>query len=88
VSRNIKVKVYKTRILLVVLYGRETWSLTWDEVEGEWKKLHSEEIHQLYSFPNIIRQIKSRRTRWAGHVTRMGEEKKLYRVLVEKSEGK
>jgi hypothetical protein len=50
--------------------------------------LHSEELHILYSSPNIIRQIKSRRRKWAGHVARMGEERKLYRVLVGKSEGK
>jgi hypothetical protein len=59
-----------------------------DEVIGEWRKLHSDELHNLNSFPNIIRQIKSRRMRWAGHVARMGEEIKLYRVLVGKSEGK
>jgi hypothetical protein len=84
-SRNVKVKIYKTIILPVVLYGCETWSLTLreenrlrvfenrvlrrifgpkrDEVTEEWKKLHSEELHILYSSPNIIRQIKSRRMR-------------------------
>jgi hypothetical protein len=46
-----------------------------DEVTGEWRKLHNEELHNLYSSPDIIRQIKSRRMRWAGHVARMGEEK-------------
>jgi hypothetical protein len=51
-------------------------------------KLHSEELHRLYSSPNIIRHITSSRMRWAGHVPRMGEEKKVYRVLVEKPEGK
>jgi hypothetical protein len=45
-----------------------------DEVTGEWRKLHNEELHNLYSSPNIIRQIKTRRMRWAGHVARMGEE--------------
>jgi hypothetical protein len=45
-----------------------------DEVTGEWRKLHSEELHMLYSSPNIIRQIESRRLRWAGHVARMGED--------------
>jgi hypothetical protein len=95
-SRNIKVKIYKTTILPVVLYGCETWSLTLkeehrrrvfenrvlriifgpkrDELTGERRKLHSEELHILYSSQNIIRQNKSRRMRWAGHVARMGEE--------------
>jgi hypothetical protein len=95
-SRNVKVKIYKTIILPVVLYGCETWSLTLreehrlrvyenrvlrgifgpkrDEVTGECRKLHNEELQILYSSPNIIRQIKSRRMRWAGHVARIGEE--------------
>jgi hypothetical protein len=51
-----------------------------DEVKGEWRQLHNEELHILYSSPNIIRQIKSRRMRWAGHVSRMGEDKNVYRV--------
>jgi hypothetical protein len=59
-----------------------------DEVTGEWRKLHNEELHNLYSSPDIIRQIKSRRMRWAGHVARMGEERKVYKVLVGKPEGK
>jgi hypothetical protein len=59
-----------------------------DEVTGEWRKLHNEELHNLYSSTDITRQIKSRRVRWAGHVARMGEERKLYKVLVGKSEGK
>jgi hypothetical protein len=59
-----------------------------DEVTGEWRKLHNEELHTLYSSPNIIRQIKSRRKRWAGHVARMGEERDEYRVLMGKPEGK
>jgi hypothetical protein len=58
-----------------------------DEVTGEWRKLHNEALHILYSSPNIIRQIKSRGMRWAGHVARMGEERKLYKVLVRKPEG-
>jgi hypothetical protein len=108
-SRNVKVKIYRTIILPVVLYGCETWSLTLreehrlrvfenrvlmrifgpkkDEVTGEWRKLHSEELHILYSSPNI-RQIKSRRMRWAGHVAHMGEERNVYRVLMGKPEGK
>jgi hypothetical protein len=109
-SRSIKVKIYKTIILTVVLYGCETWSLTlreeyrlrvfenrvlrrifglkWDEVTGDWRKLHNEELHNLYSSPDIIRQVKSRRMRSAGHVTRMGEERKVYKVLMGKPEGK
>jgi hypothetical protein len=109
-SRNVKVKIYKTIILPVVLYGYETWSLTLrlehrlkvfenrvlrrifgpkrDEVTGEWRKLHNEELHSLYSSPDIVRQVKSRRMRWAGHVARMGEERKVYKVFVGKLEGK
>jgi hypothetical protein len=48
-----------------------------DEITGEWRKLHSEELHNLYSSPNIIRQIKTRRMRWAGHVARMGGKKRV-----------
>jgi hypothetical protein len=59
-----------------------------DEETGEWRKLHSGELHNLYSSPDIIRQIKSRRMRWAGHVARMGEGRNVYRVLVGKPEGK
>jgi hypothetical protein len=95
-SRNVKVKIYKTIILPVVLYGCETWSVILREeyrlrvfenrvlrrifgpkryeVTGEWRKLHNEELCIFYCSPNIIRQIKSRRMRWAGHVARMGEE--------------
>ena len=58
-----------------------------DEVTGEWRKLHNEELHDLYS-PNIVRLIKSRRMRWAGHVARMGEWRGVYRVLVGEPEGK
>jgi hypothetical protein len=59
-----------------------------DEVTGEWRKLHSWELHNLYSSPDIIRQIKSRRMRLVGHVARMGEGRNVYRVLVEKTEKK
>jgi hypothetical protein len=58
-----------------------------DVVTGERRKLHSEDLHNLYSSPDIIRQIKIRRMRWAGHIARMGEERKLYRVLVGNTEG-
>jgi len=59
-----------------------------DEVTGEWRKLHNEELNDLYSLPNIVRVVKSRRMRWAGHVARMGEDRGLQRVLVGKPEGK
>jgi hypothetical protein len=58
-----------------------------DEVRGEWKKLHNEELNNLYSSPSIVRMIKSRRMRWAGHVARMGEGRGVYRVLVGRPEG-
>jgi hypothetical protein len=75
-------RVFENRVL------RRMFGPWWDEVTGEWGKLHSEEPHILYSSPNIISQIKSMRMRWAGHVARMGEGRKVYRVLVEKLEGK
>jgi hypothetical protein len=109
VSRNLKVKVYKTTILPVVLCGCETWSLTLreehslrvfenrvlrrifgpkrDEVKGKWRKLRNGDLHNLYTSPDIIRPITPRRMRWAGHVARMGEGRKFYRVLVGKPEG-
>jgi hypothetical protein len=59
-----------------------------DEVTGEWRKLHNEELHDLYCSPNIVRVIKSRRMSWAGHVPWMGKERGVYRVLVGKHEGK
>jgi hypothetical protein len=59
-----------------------------DEVTGEGRKLHNEELHDLYSSPNIVRVIKSRRKRWKEHVARMGKERGVYRVLVGKREGK
>jgi hypothetical protein len=57
-------------------------------VTGGWRKLHNEELHNLYSSPSIIRTIKSRMMRWAGHVARMGEKRNVYRLLVGKPEGK
>ena len=55
-----------------------------NEVTGEWWRLHNEDLNDLYSSPNIVRMIKSRRMRWTGHVARMGEERRVYRVLVGK----
>jgi hypothetical protein len=59
-----------------------------DEVTGEWRKLHNEELNDLYSLPNIVRVVKSRRMRWTGHVARMGEDTGVHRVLGGRSEGK
>ena len=59
-----------------------------DEVMGEWRRLHNEELNDLYSSRNIVRVIKSRIMRWAGHVARMGKERGVYRVLVGKPEGR
>jgi hypothetical protein len=74
--------VFENRVL------RRIFGPRWDEVTVEWRKLHNEELHSLYSSPDIIRQFKSRRMRWAGHVARVGEERKMYKVLMEKPEGK
>jgi len=93
-SKNLKIKIYGTIILPVVLYGCETWSLTLreerklrvsenmvlrrifgprrDKVTGEWRRLHKKELNDLYSSPNIVQVIKSRRMRRAWHVARMG----------------
>jgi hypothetical protein len=76
------VRVFENRVLRRI-FGRKR-----DEMTGEWRKLYSEELHNLYSSPDIIRQNKSKRTRWAGHVARMKEERKGYNVLVGKPEGK
>jgi hypothetical protein len=59
-----------------------------DEVTGEWRKLHNEDLRDLYTLPNIVRLVKSRRMRWAWHVVRMGEGRPLHSVLVGKPEGK
>jgi hypothetical protein len=93
ISKNLKIKIYKTVILPVVLYGYETWSVTLREEhrlrvfenrmlrkifglkreeDGSWRKLHNDELHSPYTSPNLVRVIKSRRMRWAGHVARMG----------------
>ena len=59
-----------------------------DEATEDWRRLHNEELNDLYCSPNMVRVIKSRRMRWAGHVTRMGEERGVYRVLVGETGGK
>jgi hypothetical protein len=109
-SKNVKVRIYKTIILPVVLYACETWSLTIREehklrafensvlrrtfgpkksrVTGGWRKLHNEELHNLYTSTSIIRIIKLRRMRWVGYVAQMGEKRNMYRLLVGKPEGK
>jgi hypothetical protein len=75
-------RVFENRVL------RRIFGPKRDEVTGEWRKLHSGELHNLYSSPDIVRQIKSRRMMWEGHVARMGEGRNVYRVLVGKPEGK
>jgi hypothetical protein len=75
-------RVFENRIL------RRMFERKRDEVTGEWRKLHNEELRHLYSSPDITRQVKSRRMRWAGHVARMGEERKVYDGSVGKPEGK
>ena len=77
-----KLRVFGNKVLRRIFGPRR------DEVTGEWRRLHNEELNDLYSSPNIVRVIKSRRIRWAGHVARMGEERGVYRVLVGKPEGK
>jgi len=77
-----KMRVFENMVLRRIFGPRR------DEVMGEWRRLHKEELNDLYSSPNIVRVIKSRRMRWDGHVACMGEERGVYRVLVGKSEGK
>jgi len=73
--------VFENRVLRKIFGPRR------DEVTGEWRRLHNEELNDLYSSPNILLVIKSRRMRWTGHVAHMGEERGVYRVLVGKPEG-
>ena len=77
-----KLRVFENMVL------RRIFGLWRDEVTGEWRRLHNEKLNDLYSSVNIVRVIKSRRMRWAGHVARTGEERGAYRVLVGKPEGK
>jgi len=77
-----KLRVFESMVLRRIFGPRR------DEVTGEWRILHNEELNDLYCSPNIVRVIKSRRMRWAGHVARMGEERGMYRVLVGKLEGR
>jgi hypothetical protein len=77
-----RLRVFENRVLTRVFGPKR------DEVTGEWRKLHNEELSDLYSLPSIVRVVKSRRMRWAGHVARMGERRVEYWVLLEKSEGK
>jgi hypothetical protein len=74
-------RIFENRVLRI--YGPKR-----DELTGDWRKLHNEELHNLYSSPNIIRMIKSRMMRWAGHVARIGKKINAYRILVGKPEGK
>jgi hypothetical protein len=108
-SKNLKIKIYKTVILPVVLYGCETWFLTLGEEhrlrvseirvlrmifgpkreeDGLWRKLHNDELHNLYSSLNIVRAIKSKRMKWVGCVACIGEGRGVYRLLVGRSKGK
>jgi hypothetical protein len=107
-KKNLKIKIYRVVILLFVLYGCKTWSLTLRE-EHElrvfekrvlrifgpkreenrlWRKLYNDELHSLYSSPNIFGVNKSRRMRWVGHMACIGEGRSVYRVLVGRPEGK
>jgi hypothetical protein len=108
ILKNLKIKIYRTVILPVMLHGCETWSLTLGEEhrlrvfesrvlrifgpkreeDESWRKLHNDELLDLYSLLNIVRVIKSGRMRWARHVAHMGEGSSAYRVLVGRPEGK
>jgi hypothetical protein len=75
-----RLRVFENRVLRSIFGSKR------DEVTGEWRKLYNEKLHNLFSSPDIIRQVKSRRMRWAVHVARMGEERKVYKDLVGKPE--
>ena len=80
--------MFKLKEVLRLRVLRKIFGPKRDEMTKKWRKLHNEELNDLYSSPNIILVIKSKRMRWAGHVTRMGERRGVYRVLVGKPEGK
>jgi hypothetical protein len=77
-----KLRMFENRVL------RRIFGPKREEATGEWRRLHNEELHDLYSPPNIIRVIKSRRMRWAGHVARTGGKRGTYRILVRRPEGR
>jgi hypothetical protein len=77
-----ELRVFENRVLRRVSGHKR------DEVTGEWRKLHTEELNDLYSLPNIVRVVKSRQMRWTGHVARMGEDRGVHWVFVGKPEGK
>jgi hypothetical protein len=77
-----RLKVFENRVL------RRIFGPKRDEATGQWRRLHNEELNDLYSSPNIIRVIKSRRMIWAGHVARMGEKRGAYRILAGRPEGR
>jgi hypothetical protein len=74
-------RVFENRVLRKIIVPKR-------KEDGSWRKLHNDELHSLYSSPNIVRVIKSRKMRWAEHVARMGEGRGVYRVLVGRPEGK
>jgi hypothetical protein len=77
-----RLRVFENRVL------RRVFGPKRDKVTGEWRKTHKEELNDLYSLPNIVRVIKSRRMRWEEHVARIGEDRGVHRVLVGKPQGK
>jgi hypothetical protein len=80
-GEELRLRVFENRVLRKIFGPKR-------EEDGSWIKLHNDELHNLYSSPNIVRVIKSRRMRWAGHVARMGKRRGVYRVLVGRPEGK
>jgi hypothetical protein len=77
-----RLRVFENRVL------RRVFGPKRDEVTGEWRKLHNKELNDLYALPNIVRVVKSKQMRWAGHVAHMGEDRGVHRVLVGKPERK